>query len=107
MDRVSIIIPNWNGSALLAKLLADLKRQSYPIDRVIVVDNGSTDDSVRVARSAGASLIELSANTGFAHAVNQGIRNSNAEWIAILNNDTSFESDWLTRMMENLAGSDA
>ena len=59
MDRVSIIIPNWNGSALLAKLLRDLQRQSYPIDRVIVVDNGSTDDSARVAKSAGASLIDL------------------------------------------------
>jgi GT2 family glycosyltransferase len=107
MDRVSIVIPNWNGSALLSKLLADLNRQSYPIDRVVVVDNGSTDDSARVARSAGASLIELSANTGFAHAVNQGIRNSDAEWIAIVNNDISLEPDWLTHMLGKLAGSEA
>src|ERR1700686_2267636 len=107
MDRVSIVIPNWNGSALLANLLADFERQSYPIDRVIVVDNGSTDDSVRVARNAGASLIELNANTGFAHAVNCGIRNSDAEWIAILNNDISLEPDWLTHMLGKLAGSDA
>ncbi len=58
MDRVSIVIPNWNGSALLAKLLEDLQRQTYAIDRVIVVDNGSTDDSADVARRAVASLVE-------------------------------------------------
>jgi GT2 family glycosyltransferase len=107
MDRVSIVIPNWNGSALLTKLLGDLQRQSYPIDRVIVVDNGSTDDSARVATNAGASLIELGANTGFAHAVNCGIRNSDAEWIAILNNDISLDPDWLTHMMGKLVNSDA
>src|ERR1700687_2866725 len=99
MDRVSIVIPNWNGSALLAKLLADLQRQSYPIDRVIVVDNGSTDDAAHVAKSAGASLIELGTNTGFAHAVNCGIGNSDTEWIAVLNNDISLDPDWLTHMM--------
>jgi GT2 family glycosyltransferase len=107
MDQVSIVIPNWNGSALLAKLIADLQRQSYPIDRVIVVDNGSTDDSAQVTTGAGASLIELDVNTGFAHAVNRGIRNADAEWIAILNNDTSLEPDWLTHMMGKLVNSTA
>jgi GT2 family glycosyltransferase len=107
MDQVSIVIPNWNGSALLAKLIADLQRQSYPIDRVIVVDNGSTDDSAQVTTGAGASLIELGVNTGFAHAVNRGIRNADAEWIAILNNDTSLEPDWLTHMMGKLVNSTA
>ena len=102
MDRVSIVIPNWNRSALLAKLLEDLRRQTYGIDQVIVVDNGSTDDSVEVAKGSGASVIELTSNTGFAHAVNCGIKSSDAEWVAIVNNDVSPEADWLARLMDRL-----
>lgn len=107
MNRVSVVIPNWNGSALLAKVLQDLTRQTRAIDEVIIVDNGSTDDSVRVAQSAGASVIELGANTGFAHAVNVGIQKSNAEWIAILNNDVSPQPDWLANLLGQLETSEA
>ena len=67
----------------------------YPIDRVIVVDNGSSDDSVLVAKQAGAEVIELGRNTGFSHAVNAGIQSARTEWIAILNNDVSPKPDWL------------
>ena len=105
MDRIAIVIPNWNGSALLGKLLDDLQRQTHGIDQVIVVDNGSGDDSARVASAAGATLIELGANTGFAHAVNCGIESADTEWIAILNNDVSLAPDWLARLMGKLLGS--
>ncbi len=107
MDRVSIIIPNWNGAELLPGLFSDLKRQTYPVDRVIVVDNGSTDDSACVAKAAGASVIDLGANTGFAHAVNRGIENSDTPWIAILNNDVSLDLDWLQTLMVQLESSSA
>jgi len=107
MDRVSVVIPNWNGSVRLAGLLSDLQRQTYAVDRVIVVDNGSTDSSAEVAKSAGASLIELGHNTGFAHAVNRGIQDSDARWIAILNNDVSLEPTWLANLLAKLEASDA
>jgi GT2 family glycosyltransferase len=97
---LSIIIPNWNGAAMLSKLLAELSRQSLPVERVIVVDNGSTDDSVATAKRAGADVIELGANRGFSHAVNLGIQAARTEWIAILNNDVSLEPDWLAQLME-------
>jgi GT2 family glycosyltransferase len=107
MDRVSVVIPNWNGAALLPTLLADLSRQTYPVDRIIVVDNGSADDSAGVAERAGASLIRLATNTGFAHAVNRGIQGSDAEWIVVLNNDVSLEPDWLRKLMNRLETGDA
>ncbi len=98
--RVAIVIPTWNRSSLLARVLADLGRQTYPIERVIVVDNGSTDDSAAVARSAGAEIIALGVNAGFAAAVNRGIREADAaEWIAVLNNDVTLEPDWLAQVM--------
>src|SRR5216684_1232796 len=61
---VAIVIPNWNGAARLANLLERLSRQTYSIGRVIVVDNGSSDESLAVAKNAGATLIELGSNTG-------------------------------------------
>jgi len=102
MSQVAIVIPNWNGAARLANLLERLRRQTYPIDRVIIVDNGSADTSRDVARNAGASLIELHENTGFSHAVNCGIQAAaGADWIAIMNNDVSPEPDWLAQLVSH------
>jgi len=103
VTRVAVIIPTWNRSALLAQVLGDLGRQTYPVERVVVLDNGSTDDSVAVARRAGAEVIELGANRGFAAAVNRGIREVDAaDWIAILNNDVTLEPDWLAQLMRQV-----
>ena len=60
------------------------------------MDNGSTDDSAAVATRAGAQVISLAANAGFAAAVNRGIREAaGSEWIGVLNNDVSLAPDWL------------
>lgn len=107
MNRVAVVIPNWNGAAMLSKLLEDLGRQSCPPGEVIVVDNGSTDESAAMARGAGATVIELGSNTGFSHAVNRGIRAADAEWIGILNNDVRLEPDWLGRLLEKADASRA
>ncbi len=98
--QVAAVIPNWNGAARLKKLFEHLAAQTRPIDRLIVVDNGSTDDSAAVAARAGASVIGLGSNTGFSHAVNCGIRAADAEWILILNNDVQPEPDWVRNLME-------
>jgi GT2 family glycosyltransferase len=107
MPHVAIVIPNWNGSAMLAQLLSKLQCQSHPIDRVIVVDNGSSDDSAAVAKRAGAEVVELGTNTGFSHAVNRGIKAATTEWIAILNNDVSPEPDWLSNLIQKAEASNA
>jgi GT2 family glycosyltransferase len=102
VDRVAVVIPTWNRPDLLAQVLADLGRQTYPIERVIVADNGSADDSAVVARRLGAEVITLGANAGFAAAVNRGIQEAGSEWIAVLNNDVSLEPDWLEKLMGRL-----
>lgn len=105
--RITMIIPNWNRADLLAGVLVDLKKQSHPIERVMVVDNGSTDDSVAVAGRGGAEVIALGTNAGFAAAVNRGIRSADTEWIGILNNDVSLPENWLSRLMERLVSGSA
>lgn len=105
--NVDIVIPTWNGAPMLAATLETLSRQTYPIARVIVIDNGSTDDAAAVATNAGAQVISLSANLGFAPAVNRGIHEATAEYIAIMNNDVTLPPEWLARLMETLETGEA
>jgi GT2 family glycosyltransferase len=108
MEHVAIIIPTWNRASLLALALENLARQTFPVQRIIVVDNGSRDESVAVAKRAGAEVISLAANAGFAAAVNRGIREAaGMEWICVLNNDVTLEPDWLARIMGKLAADES
>lgn len=98
---VTAIIPHWNRRDLLADLLADLRAQTRPPDRVLVVDNGSTDGSPEAARAWGADVLALPANAGFAVAVNQGIKSSGTSHVAVLNNDVRLAPDWLERVAQH------
>jgi GT2 family glycosyltransferase len=92
---LAAIVPVWNGRLLLEKLLASLAQQTLPADELLVVDNGSTDGAPEVARARGARVIEMGRNAGFAAAVNRGIREARAGWIAVLNSDVELAPDYL------------
>ncbi|MDQ3099516.1 MAG: glycosyltransferase family 2 protein [bacterium] len=98
---ISIVIPNWNGKTLLERCLPSLSRLNYPNFEVIVVDNGSGDDSIGYVQSSFSHfrVIQLRHNTGFAHAVNVGIQASSGDYIALLNNDTEVDPKWLTELL--------
>ena len=87
--RVSVVIVSWNGAAQLPSCLAALVAQTVPPHEIVVVDNGSTDDSVPLVRSRfpSAHLVEAGANLGFAEGCNRGIEASSGDWILTLNND--------------------
>lgn len=94
------VIPHWNRRDLLAKLLENLKQQTRGFDAIIVADNGSMDGSTEMAEQAGAQVVRMGTNRGFAAAVNAGIVAAQTEWIAILNNDVTLEPTWLERILE-------
>jgi GT2 family glycosyltransferase len=93
------VIPTWNRRDLLLNLFESLRAQTRPFDEIIVVDNGSTDDSAELAERAGAKVLRMGRNVGFAAAVNRGIEATTADWVAILNNDVTFERDWLEKLL--------
>jgi GT2 family glycosyltransferase len=95
---ISAVVPVWNGRALLERLLATVAAQTCPADELLVVDNGSEDGAPEVARSAGARVIPMGRNAGFAAAVNRGIRESRGEWIAVLNSDVELAPDYFQRL---------
>ena len=88
---ITAIIPTWKRRDLLAAVLRNLDQQQPPLERIVVVDNGSGDGSAEIARRAGANVIEWPENRGFAAAVNAGIGQAETEWVAIVNNDVSLE----------------
>lgn len=93
------VIPTWNRRDLLLNLFRSLGAQTRPFNEIIVVDNGSTDDSAELAERAGAKVLRLGRNVGFAAAVNRGIEAADADWVAILNNDVTLEPDWLEKLL--------
>lgn len=102
MIIVSVIIPNWNGKALLKDCLRSLAKQSFKNFEIILVDNGSEDNSVEYVKRffPKVQIIKLSKNYGFARAINEGVKASNAEYVVFLNNDTSADKNWLLELVK-------
>lgn len=93
MESVAVIIPNYNGKKYLPECLKSLQKQTFKDFCVIIVDNDSTDGSIELIESIAGSgalklrLIRLKENTGFANAVNVGIRAAESKYVFLLNND--------------------
>lgn len=99
--HVSVVVPNWNGRAWLADCLDSVYGQQLDAAELIVVDNGSEDDSLPYlqAEHPGVRVISLGRNTGFAYAVNRGLEAARYELIAVLNTDVILTPQWLARMV--------
>lgn len=101
-ESVSVVIPTWNRRELLKGLLERLAVQTLQPAEVVVVDDGSEDDSAAVAKGMGATVIRMEKNSGFASAVNRGIQACRGDLIVILNNDVEPGPDWLRTMAGGL-----
>ena len=94
---VSIIIVNWNGRTYLPDCLDSLAGQSFRDFEVVLVDNGSVDESVTFVKEhyPWVKLVPLNENTGFSVGNNHGLQHAVGDYIVTLNNDTRVEPDWL------------
>ena len=97
---VSAVVVTWNAADLLRECLDSLLAQSAPGWEltIVVVDNGSSDGTTELVRAHYPSvrLVALPTNTGFAHAANRGIMESNTPFVVLVNNDV----DWIIMEFE-------
>ena len=102
MDKVAIVILNWNGAKMMAQYLPTVLNYSRDEATVYVADNASTDNSMELLRSEFPEVktIVLEKNWGFAEGYNQALRQIEAEYYLLLNSDIEVTHHWLTSLIE-------
>ncbi|MBM3254160.1 MAG: glycosyltransferase, partial [Candidatus Omnitrophica bacterium] len=102
LPDVSIIIVNFNGKQYLEKCFNSLFNLNYPKSHieVIMVDNGSSDDSIDFTKKhfSKVKIIQNDVNN-YCKANNLGIKESKGEFVALINNDTRVDKNWLIELI--------
>ena len=94
MVKVSVVIPTYNRASLLKRAIKSVLCQTYPDFEVIIVDDGSTDNTEEVIRSFDdkrVKYIKLKKNKGYPVALNKGVKTAKGEYIGFLDSD----DEWL------------
>jgi GT2 family glycosyltransferase len=98
----AVVIGNHAGERLLPDCIASLRAQTLPPSEIMVVDGGSTDRSVEIARDLGARVLERE-NRGLGYLYNEGARAASAEFVLLLNNDVALDERCLELLAAALA----
>lgn len=101
---ISVIIPTYNRAGIVGEAIESVLGQSHPPDEVIVVDDGSTDDTLRVLEAFGGRIIVVSqANAGAAAARNAGAARATGDWLAFNDSDDRWSPDRVALLRADLA----
>ena len=99
MVRFSVVIPTYNRARLIGRAVNCALQQSFPCQEILVVDDGSTDDTAAVVRACGPRVQLIpQEHSGPSPARNRGVKHASAEWIAFLDSDDLWHPDYLERM---------
>ena len=89
----TVIVPNYNHASSLPACLAAIEKQTYAPIEVVVVDDASTDDSVRIAESAGVTVLRNDRNSGPAVTRNRGAEWAGGEYLFFVDSDGALAPD--------------
>lgn len=101
MEKVTLYVPCYNAEKYIAECLEGILKQTYPIDEILIIDDGSTDKTVEIASKYPVKIIKHEVNKGLAAARNTAFKNAKNEFVASLDVDCFPEPDWLEKLMEN------
>ena len=98
--KVSIIVVNYNGIKFLQPCIESLRKIKYPNFEIVIVDNHSTDGSVKfIMQQTDITISLLSQNEGLAKAQNVGARLAKGEYLFFLNNDVLVDAEILNKLV--------
>lgn len=102
--KVTILIPNYNGKKWLEQCLPTVEKATYPNKEILVVNNGSTDDSGEFLRKnyPNVRVVEIKKNRGYAGANNFGVKKASGKYVLFLNNDTTVTPNFLEPLVEKI-----
>ncbi|MCO4781251.1 MAG: glycosyltransferase [Candidatus Cloacimonetes bacterium] len=105
---VSVIIPNFNGEAFLRNAVHSIVHQTWKNTEIIVVDNNSSDKSISIIKNEfpDVKVMSLNSNTGFAAAVNTGVRVAQGDYISFFNNDAQAKPNWIETLINAIKNED-
>ncbi len=96
MYKISVIIPTYNRASLLKRAVDAVLAQTYPVNEIIVVDDGSTDETEKLVEREYPQVKYLrQENKGVSAARNEGIKNSTSNWLCLLDSDDSWQANKL------------
>lgn len=101
---ITILVLNYNGKKWLQQLLPTVKKIKYPKLEVLIVNNGSTDDSAKFLKEnyPKFKVLEIKKNCGYAGANNFGAKKARGKYILFLNNDTKVTPNFLKPLVEEM-----
>lgn len=103
--KISVVIPALNEASLLPLTLQSVRALTRQPDELIVVDNGSTDETASIARSYGATIISVSTR-GIGLVRQKGLEKATGDIVAYTDADTLVPADWLTNIEKALTTTD-
>src|SRR5262245_12005814 len=107
MPKITIIIPTFNREAFITRAVDSALAQSFKDHEIIVIDDGSTDNTKAVLKCFGSKIHYIyQKNAGVSTARNTGIKSATGEWIAFLDSDDEWKHAYLARQIERLNGSE-
>ncbi|MCX6340255.1 MAG: glycosyltransferase [Candidatus Aureabacteria bacterium] len=104
--KVSLYIPCYNAAKTLKSCLESILAQTYPVDEIIIVDDGSTDETVAIASRYPVKIIRHQKNFGLAASRNTAFRTARNEFVAAVDADVALDRDWLKILMANFTQSE-
>lgn len=97
--EITVVIPTYNRYRLLKRAILSVLAQTQQVDEIIVVDDGSDDETLQIQKDFPQITYIYQENSGVSSARNVGIKNAKNEWIAFLDSDDEWHKDKIEEQM--------
>lgn len=99
--KLTVVIPAYNEAQVITKVIEDLKERNKDYE-IIVVDDGSTDNTYELARQTGVKVIHHSYNQGYGAALKTGIRNAETDFVCTMDADGQHRAEDVEKLFEEI-----